>query len=453
MTTNAALGPETTICRTSTWARILTCVTIAIVWGHSGGYTGDQHSIGSNYWKAYRTSRPLLAEAASSGQKPPASADLRSNFDRFGMDVCSQDGPWCWAYTTLGVLEYEAAARLGQRGNLSAGYLAWAAQATDRQGSGGSNFGRADRALESFGAVPFKVGGDPPSGGSLANPPTRAIAIGQLFGGIEFHWIRFWNRGPLTEKQMLDIKLEIAGGHPVAVGMLWPNRTEFMPGSTLLKLPEPGDVSDGHCVVLVGYRDDTAFPGGGAFLFRNSWGKSWGDNGYAWMPYRLLSECINDAYAISDVSAESPAPLNESESAFAEDLELGSVKNGTLERQDMSPFGAAWGGRRQLYFQAREKGASFVVNTTVRKSGRYRVRIAITRAENYGRFSVVLPDGSKSSIIHGEGPGVSLSQPIDLGVHDLSKGTHPIRFVVEGASVAGNGMGLGLHCIELSAIP
>ena len=29
---------------------------------------------------------------------------------------------------------------------------------------------------------------------------------------------------------------------------------------------------DGHSIALVGYRRDNAFPGGGYFVYRNSWG-------------------------------------------------------------------------------------------------------------------------------------------------------------------------------------
>ncbi|GEM_PF-5330445 len=42
-----------------------------------------------------------------------------------------------------------------------------------------------------------------------------------------------------------------------------------------------------HAVVLVGYNDD--YPGGGAFKVINSWGTSWGENGYFWLPYSFLS--------------------------------------------------------------------------------------------------------------------------------------------------------------------
>jgi C1A family cysteine protease len=54
-------------------------------------------------------------------------------------------------------------------------------------------------------------------------------------------------------------------------------------------------VVGGHAVVVVGYDDAKKIQntGGGpkttgAFRIRNSWGKSWGDAGYGWLPYEYV---------------------------------------------------------------------------------------------------------------------------------------------------------------------
>ena len=39
-----------------------------------------------------------------------------------------------------------------------------------------------------------------------------------------------------------------------------------------MKIPPPSGVFDGHSVAFVGYHSSKAFPGGGYFIFRNSWG-------------------------------------------------------------------------------------------------------------------------------------------------------------------------------------
>lgn len=50
-------------------------------------------------------------------------------------------------------------------------------------------------------------------------------------------------------------------------------------------IPDPeGYLLGGHAVCLCGYDDSRQ-----AFLLRNTWGTTWGDKGYAWLPYHWLT--------------------------------------------------------------------------------------------------------------------------------------------------------------------
>ncbi|HEY5481198.1 MAG TPA: hypothetical protein VIL39_06945, partial [Verrucomicrobiae bacterium] len=59
----------------------------------------------------------------------------------------------------------------------------------------------------------------------------------------------------------------------------------------VLQMCPSNAVRDGHSVLLVGYRDDAAQPGGGVFIFRNT--SRSGQDG--WMPYAYAREYMNDA--------------------------------------------------------------------------------------------------------------------------------------------------------------
>lgn len=50
----------------------------------------------------------------------------------------------------------------------------------------------------------------------------------------------------------------------------------------------------GHAICMVGYEDDTAQPGGGVFIIRNSWGRGWATQcrfgaGYGTLPYAYVA--------------------------------------------------------------------------------------------------------------------------------------------------------------------
>jgi len=94
-----------------------------------------------------------------------------------------------------------------------------------------------------------------------------------------------------------QVMFALAAGFPVAIGVQISDAWDAVPGGTL---PLPGaPIVGGHAVTLVGYKRSGMKV---MFRLRNSWGESWGDGGYAWMPSEYLSVGIcGEAYALRAV--------------------------------------------------------------------------------------------------------------------------------------------------------
>jgi hypothetical protein len=62
--------------------------------------------------------------------------------------------------------------------------------------------------------------------------------------------------------------------------------------------------SSGHAVVLAGYR---TVPSGRQFLIHNSWGPSWGENGYAWISDKMVANQLRYAYLVRVTGGTAPS--------------------------------------------------------------------------------------------------------------------------------------------------
>lgn len=88
---------------------------------------------------------------------------------------------------------------------------------------------------------------------------------------------------------LATLKGALAHGHPIILGIpCFEPAWRALTGTHDL-LPEPSATQAaqaiGHAVLLVGYEDSVALPGGGSFLFRNAWGTTWASQGYARLSY------------------------------------------------------------------------------------------------------------------------------------------------------------------------
>lgn len=103
------------------------------------------------------------------------------------------------------------------------------------------------------------------------------------------------------------VKNALAAGTPVVIGFTVYESFEGTQNTTTGVMPYPNigreQILGGHAVCLVGYYDNFRNTGKGYFIARNSWGTSWGDHGYFYMPYQVIqnSSMSSDFWTISGV--------------------------------------------------------------------------------------------------------------------------------------------------------
>jgi len=100
------------------------------------------------------------------------------------------------------------------------------------------------------------------------------------------------------------VKNAVAAGNPVIIGFTVYDSFESNAVANTGMMPYPNTRTEsqlgGHAVCIVGYNDNL---NGGHFICRNSWGTSWGDQGYFYMPYQVIQDTrmSSDFWTISGV--------------------------------------------------------------------------------------------------------------------------------------------------------
>ncbi len=379
----------------------------------------------------------------------PAGVDLVPEFRQLGLTPLAQGKRGdCSLFAITALAEFENGRRkAAPSGRLSEEFLIWAAhKATGRTGDQ-AMFYEAVYGLETLGICQAVLMPYSPEASSRHGPSAKALENARgLAGHWRVHWVRRWNVArPLDGSELQGIKEALALGHPVACGLRWPKALQ---GHVLREVPPPRDVSDGHSIVLVGYTDDPQQNGGGMFVFRNSFGPGWGENGYGRMSYAYVRAYANDALWIKYVPGRSEAPLERFE---AESMAVISRHGCEVSAQNMAEWGGPmWGGGQQLFCRARA-GGSVTLAFSNRRGGRYRLRVLATAAPDYSVVGVALDGKHLGPSINLYSGRVCPSGAVDLGVIDLPAGRHALRFTAVGKDAASANFWFGVDAIELAA--
>jgi C1A family cysteine protease len=104
-------------------------------------------------------------------------------------------------------------------------------------------------------------------------------------------YVRLDPQGSGPNDVLTALKSMLANKIPVELGFTVYDSFMSVGSDGLIPFPQQNEnVQGGHAVDFVGFDDSIKCPnsGPGAFILRNSWGLSWADKGYAYMPYDFV---------------------------------------------------------------------------------------------------------------------------------------------------------------------
>jgi Papain family cysteine protease len=185
-------------------------------------------------------------------------------------------------------LEFQIARTTNKQQSISARYIYYAArkqQGSDLKSDSGASIKDAITVLSTEGAVAEEVW--PYRPGEFAAMPPAAVKDAARF--------RITGATELTTidgiKGALNRNGPVVAGISLFEGAMEPNVSQ--PG--LLGLPTKKEqIVGGHAIVIVGYDDEKR-----RFKFVNSWGRTWGEEGFGYLPYEYFTKYGFEAWTFT----------------------------------------------------------------------------------------------------------------------------------------------------------
>jgi C1A family cysteine protease len=261
---------------------------------HAAGSNQDMSHVRGYGWRRQLPDARDKLYTARLKDLPPAKADLRPSmppvYDQGQLGSCTGNA-------IAGAMEYERN-RQGL-GDFTPSRLFIYYNERALEGTVSSDAGAVIRdgikVVDSDGVCPEPLW--PYDTGMFAvKPPKRCYVSATVDKAVQYRAVQ--TLGDL--KDAISSKLAVVFGFTVYQSF----ESAEVAKTGVMPMPKPGDPTvGGHAVLAVGYSDPES-----RLIVRNSWGPSWGDGGYFYMPYPYItgsqisgdSSPINGAHLASD---------------------------------------------------------------------------------------------------------------------------------------------------------
>ena len=114
---------------------------------------------------------------------------------------------------------------------------------------------------------------------------------------------RIYDWQVVNAKRLDQVKGELAGGHPVVIGMRPDDDFHRLRGRNVWRAGYPEDGDGHHAITVVGYSERGQY-----FTIINSWGRGWGERGFGRISYDTFRKRVKYGYSMRLVGEPKPEP-------------------------------------------------------------------------------------------------------------------------------------------------